>query len=144
MPKPIADLHLLLRALEPVLNAGVYVFASLPHGTDVRLLAPLATLREPEGISVVITEAAALQSGVPVLFRAAWITLTVDSDLQAAGLTAAFARALSDANIPCNVIAGACHDHLFVPVDSAQHAMEALRALQRANAALPSAEGGEA
>ena len=143
MPKPLTDLRQLLGAMAPVLNPGVYVFATLPHGTDVRPLAPLATLRETEGISVVITEAAALQNGMPVLFRAAWITLTVSSDLQATGLTVAFARALSDAKIPCNVIAGACHDHLFVPVDSAQAAMETLRALQRAHAAPPSgADGG--
>ena len=143
MSKPLADLPQLLGAMAPVLNPGVYVFASLPHGTDVRPLAPLTTLRETEGISVVITEAAALQNGLPVLFRAAWITLTVPSDLQAVGLTATFAKALGDAKIPCNVIAGACHDHLFVPVDSAQAAMEALRALQRANAAPPSGAGAD-
>ncbi len=55
---------------------------------------------------------------MPILFRSAWITLTVHSDLQAVGLTAAFAAALAQADIPCNVVAGAYHDHLFVPVES--------------------------
>lgn len=66
-----------------------------------------------------------------MLFRAAWITLTVHSDLQAVGFTAAFAGALGRAGISCNVVAGAFHDHIFVPVEQAQEALAALKALQR-------------
>jgi hypothetical protein len=47
------------------------------------------------------------------------------------GLTAAFSRALGEADISCNVIAAAYHDHIFVPVDDAPRAMDALSALQR-------------
>ena len=56
---------------------------------------------------------------------------TVHSDLNAVGLTAAFASALGGAGISCNVVAGAYHDHLFVPVERADDAMRALRSLQR-------------
>ncbi len=94
-------------------------------------LTPLATFREAEGLTVVLDEAAATQAGLPVLFRAAWISLTVHSDLEAVGLTAAVATALTHAGICCNVLAAACHDHLFVPVDAAQQALACLRALQR-------------
>jgi hypothetical protein len=76
-------------------------------------------------------EGAAEAAGVTPLFRAAWITLTVHSDLNAVGLTAAFARALGDAGISCNVMAAAYHDHIFVPVDDAARAMNALLNLQR-------------
>jgi hypothetical protein len=65
------------------------------------------------------------------VFRAAWITLTVHSDLQAVGLTAAFAGVLGRAGIGCNVVAGAYHDHIFVPLELAQSAMTALKALQQ-------------
>lgn len=65
-----------------------------------------------------------------MLFRAAWITLTVHSDLQAVGLTAAVATSLADAGISCNVVAAAHHDHLFVPVESAGLAIAVLQALQ--------------
>jgi hypothetical protein len=127
----ITDLAQLLGSMEPVANAGVYVFAQLPPGSDVRALDPVATVREHEGLTVVVAEEHALAAGLPALFRATWITLRVHSDLQAVGLTAAFAGALGEAGIPCNVIAGASHDHLFVPVESAVVAMAALRALQQ-------------
>jgi len=69
--------------------------------------------------------------GLEVLFRAAWITLEVHSDLQAIGFTAAFATALGQAGISCNVMAGACHDHVFVPVEAAQAALAVLQGLAR-------------
>jgi hypothetical protein len=46
-------------------------------------------------------------------------------------LTAAVAGALTRANISCNIIAAAHHDHVFVPAESARAAIEALQALQR-------------
>ena len=127
---PVSDLALLLESLQPQLNPGVYVFACLPPGQELGALQPLATLREAEGLTVVAEEAAALSAGLPAMFRAAWITLNVHSDLQAVGLTAAVAGALTQAGIACNVLAGAHHDHLFVPWDAAQQAMQCLRGLQ--------------
>jgi hypothetical protein len=120
----------MLRTMEPVLHGGTYVFGVLPHGADLRLLDPVATMQEAEGLTVVLREEAAAGAGLTGAFRAAWITLSVRSDLQAVGLTAAFARALADANVGCNVIAGVHHDHIFVPVALAQRAMAALEALQ--------------
>jgi hypothetical protein len=48
----------------------------------------------------------------------------------AVGLTAAVSAALSREGISCNVVAAAVHDHLFVPLEEACRAMEALRGLQ--------------
>lgn len=134
---PVSDLGELLRTLEPVLNGGVYVYTQIPSGRDAAGIDAVAMLREREGVTLVVREEEAVRHGLPVLFRAAWITLTVHSDLEAVGLTAAFARALSDAGIGCNVIAGAHHDHIFVPLDKAQHALAALRALQSPRASEP-------
>lgn len=131
MSEPVGDLAELLRTLRPVLNAGTFAFASLPHDADSSALEPLATFRESEGLTVVVEEERARLAGLSVLFRAAWISLTVHSDLHAVGLTAAVAEALTRANISCNVIAAAHHDHLFVPVESAQAAIEVLTKLQR-------------
>jgi uncharacterized protein len=52
----------------------------------------------------------------------------VQSSLEAVGLTAAFAATLGANDIPCNVLAGYHHDHILVPVDKAQRAIDALTA----------------
>ena len=126
---PVSDLTLLLRSLEPELHPGVYVFAVLPAGRELGSLPVVATLQEREGLTVVLEEGAAQQAGLSSLFRTAWITLTAHSDLEAVGLTAAFSGALAGAGISCNVLAGAYHDHLFVPVVRAQETMDLLEKL---------------
>ncbi|MDP1571177.1 MAG: GNAT family N-acetyltransferase [Vicinamibacterales bacterium] len=130
VPGTVTALDTLLRSLEPARHDGVYVFAVAPADADLAALSPVATMREDEGLTVVLPEADAIRAGLPVLFRAAWITLRVQSDLAAVGLTAAFATALGEAGLSCNVIAGAYHDHIFVPVDRADEALGVLRALQ--------------
>ena len=116
--------------MQPELNEGVYVFSSVPADRDVSKLAPVATFREREGLTLILDEATALREELPALFRAAWITLTVHSDLEAVGLTAAVAEALTKASISCNVVAAAFHDHLFVPVERAADALAQLTGLQ--------------
>jgi hypothetical protein len=133
----ISDLDTLLATMQPILQPGRYAFASLPAGRTLDLLAQrdiVASIREPEGLSVVLAEQDAIELGLPIALTAAWITLGVHSDLAAVGLTAAFSAALARAGIGCNVIAGVRHDHLFVPAEQAQRAMEALRALQQSAA----------
>lgn len=132
MNTPISDLATLLASMEPELHGGTYAYCVAPPGTDWRGLSPVVTVAESEGVTLVLPEAQAEQAGFPVLFRAAWITLTVHSDLQAVGLTAAVALALGRVGVSCNAVAGACHDHLFVPVDQADAAMAALGRLQQA------------
>jgi hypothetical protein len=131
MSPPESDLGRLLATLKPVVHPGVYVFSSIPDALDLGGLDVVATMREPEGLTVVLEEGLARTRGLPVMFRAAWITLTVHSDLAAVGLTAAFSGALARAGISCNVMAGAYHDHVFVPVDRARDAMDVLFRLQR-------------
>ena len=63
-------------------------------------------MREPEGISVVVEEQRAKAIGLRSVMQCAWIKLTVNSDLEAVGLTAAFASALGGAGISCNVVGG--------------------------------------
>lgn len=131
MTKPIANLVTLLRSMEPVLHEGVYVYCTVSHDAQIGAFTPVVTVREAEGLTLVVPEAQALAAGLRVAFRAAWISLTVHSDLEAVGLTAAFAGALGQAGISCNVVAGAFHDHIFVPVAQGERALEVLRALQR-------------
>lgn len=89
-----------------------------------------ATVREDEGPTLVVPVAEAERAGAPVGFRAAWLTVTVRSSLAAVGLTAALSRALADAGIACNVLAGYHHDHLLVPWERADLAEAAIAALR--------------
>ncbi len=116
--------------MDPVLNPGVFVFASVKAGVRIEPEFILASIRETEGLSVVMNENDARDRNLEPLFRCAWITLSVNSDLHAVGLTAAFAAALANAGVSCNVIAGAHHDHIFVPAPMADRAMRELRSLQ--------------
>ena len=116
--------------LNPKLHEGTYVFTSVPIDTDINSLTVVASIHEAEGLTVVLPEQQAIQQGFPIQFRCSWITLGMESALESVGLTAAFARALADKSIPCNVVAGTYHDHLFVPLDRADDALQCLRELQ--------------
>lgn len=118
--------------MKPVLNDGVYVFVQLPDGMNPDVTQPgvVCLFREREGWSLIMEENAAQKAGFPGVFRSAWITLEVNSDLAAVGLTAAFSNALGVAGISCNVVAALRHDHIFVPIGQADNAMTVLRRLQ--------------
>jgi predicted N-acetyltransferase YhbS len=122
------NLQTLLASIHPVLREGEYVYVLWPHGRP--LAAGIeAAVREAEGLTVVLPRTEADQLGLSYDFVAAWITLQVHSELEAVGLTAAVSRALTDARISCNVLAGFHHDHLLVPAPDAARALEALAEL---------------
>lgn len=121
----------MLRDLYPERQPGVWAYATCAHEEAVAHMRPLAIFREAEAITVVAREEDVRGAGLEPLFCCAWIALTVHSDLQAVGMTAAIATALTERGIACNVIAAAYHDHLFVPIERADDAIDALRALQR-------------
>jgi len=127
---PISHLDTLLRTMEPVLNPGTYVFARVEGDRPIDQSKVVASIREPEGLSLIVEESVAESEGLVSVFRCAWITLNVSSDLAAVGLTAAFAAVLACAGIGCNVVAGLNHDHVFVPLHQAEQAMVELKALQ--------------
>jgi hypothetical protein len=121
----------LLVRLRPVCNPGTYVFATADCNAVIDTRDCLCVMHEAEGLSI-IAELAHLPDGVRASdYRAAWITLTVDSQLEDIGLTAAVSRCLAHANISCNIIAGIRHDHLFVPMAAARRVMALLEGLQR-------------
>lgn len=135
MAKPLNTLQELLRSLEPKLHDGVFVFTTVVApdlaATSLVSLAPIATFQEEEGLSLILSEPSAKAAGLDCSFRAAWISLTVYSDLDAVGLTAAVATALAEQGISCNMVAALHHDHLFVPQEKAQQTMQILRRLQQ-------------
>lgn len=130
MNLPIKDLKILLKSMQPVLNQGCYLFVSAEQIPNFEIKQAIASIREAEDLSLVISKETALEYHLPTDELFSWISLSVHSDLQAVGLTAAFSSALAQAGISCNVIAGLRHDHIFVPLDDTARAMQTLRQLQ--------------
>jgi predicted N-acetyltransferase YhbS len=133
------NLQNLLAGMRPVQRGGEYVYVLWPHGR------PLAggveaAVREAEGLTVVLPRAEADRQGLAYDFVGAWITLEIHSALEAVGLTAAVSKALTDARISCNVLAGFHHDHLLVPVADAPRALEVLAELSAQYSDVPRPE----
>ncbi|MCX4885244.1 ACT domain-containing protein [Streptomyces sp. NBC_00847] len=122
------DLSKLLSGMRPELNPGRYVFTTV-EGDIPAGVAPVVTVAEPEGLTLVVRQEEADVAGLAYDYVAGWITLRVVSALEAVGLTAAFARELADAGLSCNVVAGYHHDHIFVPHEQAEQAVAALNGL---------------
>lgn len=118
------DLAVLLASMAPFVRHEAVVLV----GTDLPLPA-LAVIEEDEGTTRVVTRAIADEHGLPYDFVASWITLSVESDLAAVGLTAAVSTALARSGIACNVLAGLRHDHLLVPADRCAEALAVLAGL---------------
>lgn len=128
----LTDLTQMLTSLDVVRRAGTWGYVSVPaEGPPATslLASAAAMVDEEEGRTLVVPWEAAVDAGVEVEFACTWLTLTVHSALEAVGLTAAFSTALGAEGIPCNVLAGAHHDHLLVPTDRADDAIVALRRL---------------
>lgn len=125
------SLATIIKTLRPHLNDGDYVFCTLKDESSARDLPVVGSFREAEGLTIIVERQVAEQAGLAFDYVAAWITLNVHSALQAVGLTAAFATALGDAGVSCNVVAAYYHDHLFVGRKDADRAMEVLRDLSR-------------
>jgi ribosomal protein S18 acetylase RimI-like enzyme len=127
MGGPVRDTAAMIAGMAPVLRDGRFVFAETE---DAALLArAFAVVREDEGTTAILPVALAADAGLDTGLPMACLTLTVHSALDGVGLTAAVSRALARAGLPCNVVAGARHDHLFVPAARAEAALSLLQRL---------------
>lgn len=125
------DLDKLLVLLQPTLLPGDFVFctaAKLKYG-DLAELQPLASYQEVEGLTLVLNKKAADDAGLAYESVFNCITLMVHSSLDAVGLTGAVSGRLAAKGISANVIAAYYHDHVFVPKEKAQLALQLLTEL---------------
>ena len=116
------NLDKLLSLLQPSLLPGDFVFctaANLKYGALAELQ-PLASYQEEEGLTLVLDKQAADDAGLAYDSVFNCITLLVHSSLDAVGLTA---------GISANVMAAYHHDHVFVPKEKAQFALQLLTEL---------------
>ena len=117
--RPVSDLSAMLAGMAPALDMRrwdfVLVDGAAPAGA-------FALIREDEGTTAIVR-------GEGGAF--ARITLMVHSALDGVGLTAAVATALAEAGIACNVVAGFHHDHLFLPWERREEALDLLQRLSQ-------------
>lgn len=118
----------LLADLDPQLRPGVFVAVTMP-GPPPPELDVHATVREDEGLTVVLPQDQADAYGLDYELPLGWITLQVVSSFAAVGLTARVSAALASAGISANVLAGFAHDHVLVPLDRTVEALDLLQAL---------------
>ena len=124
------DLERLLWSMEPALSAEEYVF-DLVVEADPRAAGAWATVREDEGLTLILEKRRAERLGLRSEPSFKRITLRVHSSLEAVGLTAAVSSALAREGVSANVVAAYCHDHVFVPSLRADEAVEILKRLSR-------------
>jgi len=127
------SLEKILKNLRPVMLEESYVFCSLPQGQYGALpsLSPLASVQEPEGLTLVLTAQEAGRAGLSSEGTFRCIRLEVHSSLESVGLTATVSTALASAGISANLIAGAHHDHVLVPEQKAARALEVIRVVSQ-------------
>ena len=132
MPDVIRETNAMLAGMTPALTKEEFVFRTT---RDAEIIARIGAsafgwIREEEGITLILTRGAAKSFGFDDGMPMRRIVLQVFSALDGVGLTAAVATALANEGIPCNMIAGYHHDHVFVPSTMADRAVTVLRDLQ--------------
>jgi uncharacterized protein len=128
----VSDLDALLAGLDASSDRTPYLFCSVPSSSWPPAVPegvePVAVVAEDEGFTLVVAAEQADAAGLDADrgFVAGRVTLRVHSDLAAVGLTAHVSRMLADAGISANVVAGRFHDHVFVPFDRLDEALDLL------------------
>lgn len=120
----------ILATIDVVVRPGGFSVLTLRTPDAAVDAVAVARITEVEGITYVVPEAFARARGEAAGFLAAWLSLKVHSALNAVGVTAAVAGVLAERGIACNVLAGAFHDHLLVPMARRDDAIAAIRSLR--------------
>jgi uncharacterized protein len=91
----------------------------------------VGTFHETEGLTAIVPLQQARALSLDFQFECRMVTLAVHSALDAVGFLARITAALAAQGIACNVVSGFRHDHLFVPRDRLEPALQALHRLSR-------------
>jgi uncharacterized protein len=122
------NLSVLLKSIQPVLGEGEYVFCTVNQNLEELIkLNPICFFQEDEGMTLVLLRQSADKAVLSYNSVFRMITLSIHSSLEAVGFIAAIATKLSEHNISVNPISAYYHDHLFIPFDQANRAMELLQ-----------------
>ena len=121
----LTDLRTLLAALDPELDPVPKRFLHASHEkARERMADALMMFREAEGTTLIVDVDEDNLGNERMLW--AQITLRVQSSLTAVGMMAAVSAALAKRGIPCNPVSAFLHDHIFVPWERRDDALDAL------------------
>lgn len=127
-------LAILLRSINPILQANEYVFCSLDEKVNESSwlqLNPIGMFREKEGLTLILNRNQADNANIAYTSTFRMITLSVHSSLDAVGFLATITSKLAAKGISVNPISAYYHDHLFVPTSRATEVMELLQTFSR-------------
>ncbi len=127
---PEKNLQVLLSSIKPRLHDDTFVFCTVSEREYKALKTdPICVFRESEGVSITVEKSVA--DAASLQYDGTWslITCEINSDLTAVGFLAAMSKLLAELAIPVNVVSAFHHDHLFVPSDRAEQAMQLLQDL---------------
>jgi len=116
----------LIVSLMPELQQGEFVFCTVADAELLDFKDAICIFREKEGLSLILPWEIADKRHISYSYIASWITITVYSSLESVGLTAAISKALTEAAISSNIVAGFHHDHVFVARKDTERAMRTL------------------
>jgi hypothetical protein len=120
------ELGTLLQQMTPSVHPEVFVYCCFADGQLPAGLTPVCTFQETEGLTAIVPLRQAQASGLAHQFESRMVTLTVHSALDAVGFLARISAALAAQGIACNVVSAFHHDHLFVPRERLEAAVQAL------------------
>lgn len=126
------NLTKLLTSMNPELDPDVYVFCSVPVlPSNVSELKPRMIFQESEGYTLILTQQDAQVHSLDYNYPCRRIVLNVHSSLDAVGFLARITTHLASRRnerepISVNAVSAYHHDHLFIPEDRANDAMEGL------------------
>jgi hypothetical protein len=124
------ELSYLLKNMKPAHVPGSYIFANITEDKLKNLgSTPLLVFREDEGITVIVSKEIANKFALHSESEWGLISMTVHSDLEAVGFLAKVTSVLAEAGITANTVSAFYHDHIFVPSDRVQDAIELLKNL---------------
>ena len=125
------NLETLIYAMDPVFKDGEFVIISIKEYTmELMEVNPIAMFHEEEGTTLVISKLYANELKIEYETAFRLITLNIHSSLTAVGFIAKISTLLAEYNISVNVISAFYHDHLLIPSDDADRAMELLKKLR--------------
>ncbi len=120
----------LLKTMQPVLVDGSFAFVTVPNGKPVPPgLQPLMTCREPEGLTMILSEPELAKSALSHSFFCRCISLNVHSSLYAVGFLARISEVLARASMSINIVSAFHRDYVFVPTSRADEAVAVLKKL---------------